>query len=149
MKKIQTCLQLAALLGLVLMASSHVHANEEWLYGKWELVFDPDGGKKDWLEFYPGGDVRSSGRLGEVEGRDGDGGAVDGFEQAAFQLQSSGDITDELVRTTYGYHIIRLVNREMDEPMPVDAARAELWRQRVRGRPNRSQPGGWQGGEQF
>lgn len=68
MKKMKTSLQLACLLGLVFMAITHVQANEEWLHGKWELVFDPDGGKKDWLEFYPGGDVRSSGRLGEVEG---------------------------------------------------------------------------------
>lgn len=61
-------LQLACIISLLLLGISYIQAGEEWLHGKWELVYDPDGAKKDWLEFYPGGDVRSNGKLGEVEG---------------------------------------------------------------------------------
>ena len=68
MNRMKISLRFACLLGLFFISSIYVQANEEWLYGKWELVFDPDGAKKDWLEFYPDGDVRSSGQLGEVEG---------------------------------------------------------------------------------
>ncbi|MEJ2508496.1 MAG: hypothetical protein P8009_03270 [Gammaproteobacteria bacterium] len=31
----------------------------QWVVGKWELTYDPDGAKKDWLEFKPNGDVIS------------------------------------------------------------------------------------------
>ncbi len=57
---------------------------------------------------------------------------VQGFEDAAFKLKAPGDVTENLVATTYGYHIIRLVNREKDEPVSVDSAKALLWRQQVR-----------------
>lgn len=32
-------------------------APEAWVYGRWELVQDPDGSRRDWLEFLPNGDV--------------------------------------------------------------------------------------------
>ena len=57
---------------------------------------------------------------------------VEGFEEAAFGLNKTGEITDDLVRTTYGYHIIRLIDRETDEPAPIDSAKSELRRQRIR-----------------
>ena len=34
------------------------------------------------------------------------------FEEAAFALESPGDVTRELVETSYGYHIIKLVDTE-------------------------------------
>ncbi len=37
-------------------------AAEAWVYGKWELVYDPDGAEQDWLEFFPNGDVANLGR---------------------------------------------------------------------------------------
>jgi parvulin-like peptidyl-prolyl isomerase len=57
---------------------------------------------------------------------------VEEFEKAAFELANSGDITDHLVETTYGYHVIRLVDRKRDDPMPVDVALGQLTRQKVR-----------------
>ncbi|MFV1981621.1 MAG: peptidylprolyl isomerase [Rhodothermia bacterium] len=57
---------------------------------------------------------------------------VQGFEDAAFTLKTSGDVTENLVASTYGYHVIRLVSREKDEPVSVDSAKALLWRQQVR-----------------
>ena len=57
---------------------------------------------------------------------------VESFENAAFDLEASGDVTDHLVETTYGYHIIRLVDRSSDDLIPVDSARSLLWRQHVR-----------------
>jgi hypothetical protein len=59
---------LLLLFSLFSLTSIPGHANEAWLHGKWELVYDPDGDKKDWLEFLPDGDVRSKGELGDVEG---------------------------------------------------------------------------------
>lgn len=61
-------LRLLFLLSLFAISVLPGHASEEWLHGKWELVYDPDGDKKDWLEFLPDGDVRSQGELGEVDG---------------------------------------------------------------------------------
>ncbi len=57
---------------------------------------------------------------------------VQGFEDAAFALTSPGDVTENLVATTYGYHVIRLVSRETDEPVSVDSAKVLLRRQQVR-----------------
>jgi len=44
------------------------HDNDAWLIGKWVLSFDPEGDKKDYLEFKADGDAFSYGPLGEVEG---------------------------------------------------------------------------------
>jgi parvulin-like peptidyl-prolyl isomerase len=54
------------------------------------------------------------------------------FEDAVFGLESPGDITDHLVETTYGYHIIRLVDRVVDDPIAADSARTLLWKRQVR-----------------
>jgi hypothetical protein len=53
-------------LGLVLTASAA--EDETWVYGKWELTYDPDGAKKDYIEFMPNGDAVSSGPNGNVDG---------------------------------------------------------------------------------
>ena len=42
--------------------------DEAWLFGKWELTYDPDGAKKDYLEFLPNGDAWSTGPNGKAEG---------------------------------------------------------------------------------
>jgi foldase protein PrsA len=34
------------------------------------------------------------------------------FDQAAFALVNIGDITQQAVKSTYGYHIIQLLGRE-------------------------------------
>jgi hypothetical protein len=42
---------------------------EAWVYGKWELVYDPDGAAQDWLEFFPNGDVTNLGKQNKkIEG---------------------------------------------------------------------------------
>lgn len=56
---------LAGLLGLwawhvpVVMA-----ADEAWIYGVWQLSYDPDASKPDYLEFLPNGDVFNIGHDG-------------------------------------------------------------------------------------
>ncbi|MGA7306111.1 MAG: peptidylprolyl isomerase [Rhodothermales bacterium] len=54
------------------------------------------------------------------------------FEKAAFQLKEKGDYTHDPVRTPYGYHLIRLLERQKDDVVTADSARALLLRQRVR-----------------
>ena len=57
---------------IVLIMSFAVVTNaaegEDWVYGKWELTYDPDGAKKDYLEFLPNGDAWSTGPNGKAEG---------------------------------------------------------------------------------
>jgi len=55
-------------LGLCAASPAWSDGNETWLYGKWELSFDPDGAKTDWLEFLPNGDAWSIGPHGRVPG---------------------------------------------------------------------------------
>ncbi len=38
-------------------ASLWADAPEAWIHGRWELIEDPDGNPRDWLEFLPNGDV--------------------------------------------------------------------------------------------
>jgi hypothetical protein len=38
--------------------------DDQWVIGKWELSYDPDGAKTDWLIFKPNGDVISRGQDG-------------------------------------------------------------------------------------
>lgn len=46
--------------GATMSAGIPAHgADDQWVVGKWELTYDPDGAKKDWLEFKPNGDVIS------------------------------------------------------------------------------------------
>ena len=52
----------------MLIATPGFTADDSWLFGKWELTYDPDGAKKDYLEFLENGDAYSSGELGKQEG---------------------------------------------------------------------------------
>lgn len=49
----------AAVVSWLLLSSLFLpaFADEAWLLGKWELIYDPDEAKTDWLEFLPDGDV--------------------------------------------------------------------------------------------
>jgi hypothetical protein len=52
-------LGLATGLALTLLLASASPADQVWLLGRWEMVRDPDGGPKNWLEFGPDGTVVS------------------------------------------------------------------------------------------
>lgn len=47
------------------------------------------------------------------------------FEQAAFALQKEGDIS-EPVKTTFGYHIIKLTGRRPAGPIPFEQVKAKI-----------------------
>ncbi len=51
-----------------IIANDTHHPEDEWLVGKWVLTYDPDGDKKDFIEFMADGDAISTGELGRVEG---------------------------------------------------------------------------------
>ncbi len=55
---------------------------------------------------------------------------VPAFERAAYALADSGDVTKELVRTRFGYHIIRLTGKRQAELMDTSSARQGLLNQR-------------------
>ena len=55
------------LAGLFWIATS-LAGDDTWLLGKWELTYDPDGAKKDYLEFLADGDAYSTGPLGKQGG---------------------------------------------------------------------------------
>lgn len=57
---------------------------------------------------------------------------VEPFEEAVYALADSGDVTDELVRTRYGYHIIQLTGRRTGELMDTTQARQLILRDRRR-----------------
>lgn len=61
------------LFGILLLSASSIHAasvadDESWVYGNWQLSYDPDGAKTDWLEFLPNGDAWSIGQNGRIAG---------------------------------------------------------------------------------
>lgn len=60
------------MMGFLLLTVTAVYGeesnNESWIYGKWELSYDPDGAKTDWVVFLPNGDARSIGPHGKVDG---------------------------------------------------------------------------------
>lgn len=60
------------LTGFLILAMATVYAadrqSESWIYGKWQLQYDPDGAQTDWLEFFPNGDATSIGPNGRIDG---------------------------------------------------------------------------------
>jgi hypothetical protein len=56
------------LLFFILVALPVQAIDADWIVGKWELTYDPDGAEKDWMDFLPDGDVYSTGPNGKVEG---------------------------------------------------------------------------------
>lgn len=54
------------------------------------------------------------------------------FEEATFALADSGDVTDDVVRTQYGYHIIRKTGERTGEMMDTTRARQTLMQSRKR-----------------
>jgi len=54
------------------------------------------------------------------------------FEKAAFELVATGDMTKKPVRTAYGYHLIRLLDRQEDNAISADSALVLLTKRRVR-----------------
>lgn len=54
------------------------------------------------------------------------------FEEAAFALADSGDVTQDLVETRFGYHIIRLTGRRTAAPMDTSQARSMIMQERGR-----------------
>ncbi len=55
------------------------------------------------------------------------------FEEAVYALEDSADVTDELVETQYGYHIIKLTGRRTGEMMDASQAEEMLVRDRRQG----------------
>lgn len=55
---------------------------------------------------------------------------VEPFSDAAFALSDSGDVADSVVRTQFGYHVIRLTGRRTGEKMDAERAKDALLRSR-------------------
>ncbi|HEX7785046.1 MAG TPA: hypothetical protein VF653_02385 [Methylomirabilota bacterium] len=51
--------ELATGFALALLLAVAAQADQIWLLGRWEMVRDPDGGPRNWLEFGPDGAVTS------------------------------------------------------------------------------------------
>jgi peptidyl-prolyl cis-trans isomerase C len=47
------------------------------------------------------------------------------FEEAAFALEKAGDLAGP-VKTNFGYHVLRLVERKAKEPIPFEEVRERL-----------------------
>ncbi|MEX2221205.1 MAG: hypothetical protein WEG40_05335 [Candidatus Rokuibacteriota bacterium] len=62
---------IALLLVLALVSAGAAWAGDDdaWLYGRWELMHDPDGSPKDWLEFTADGRVATITPTGRYTGR--------------------------------------------------------------------------------
>ncbi len=54
------------------------------------------------------------------------------FEEAAYALSDSGDVTQAPVESDFGYHLIRLTGRRAATPMDSSAARQRILRERQR-----------------
>lgn len=67
----------------------------------------------------------ASARKGGDLGFFGHGRMVPEFEAAAFALKEPGDLS-EVVKTQYGYHIIRLDERREGQPKPLDQVREQI-----------------------
>ncbi|SHK21207.1 peptidylprolyl isomerase [Rhodothermus profundi] len=72
------------------------------------------------------GSAQEGGDLGFIRR----GETLEAFEQAAFALTEAGDVTPEPVRTRFGYHLIRLLERRQGTLMDVAEAREKLLQER-------------------
>ncbi len=70
------------------------------------------------------GSASKGGDLGRIER----GSMVEPFEEALFELDSEGAVTDP-VRTRFGYHLIKLTEYEPAEVKPLDEVREQLVRE--------------------
>lgn len=55
---------------------------------------------------------------------------VPAFSEVAFALSDSGDVADEVVKTQYGYHVIRLTGRRTAEPVDSSEAKQKMVQKR-------------------
>jgi len=78
------------------------------------------------------GSKRLGGDLGFVER----GQMVGEFEEAAFNLQKTGDMTSELVETIFGVHIIKLISVRSNPPMGREEAQEKLFTSKKQGAVN-------------
>ena len=69
---------------LALSVAAALAADNGWLFGKWELAYDPDGSEKDWMEFTADGQAFS-------------------INQAGRRIPGEYIVTDTEVRATYTY----------------------------------------------
>jgi hypothetical protein len=53
---------------LLLATFTSLAENDDWILGKWQLIYDPDGSPADYLHFHVNGDVVSTGQAGTVKG---------------------------------------------------------------------------------
>lgn len=72
------------------------------------------------------GSAQEGGDLGFIRR----GNTVEPFEEAAFALNNAGDVTPEPIRTQFGYHLIRLVERRQGPLMDAAEAREQLLQER-------------------
>ncbi|MCP4482249.1 MAG: hypothetical protein GY817_05635 [bacterium] len=70
---------------------------------------------------------QASAKKGGVLPAFGKGDMVPAFEEVAFSLKNNGDIS-ELVKTTFGFHIIKRLNQEMIDPISFEASKNKLRR---------------------
>ena len=67
-----------------------------------------------------GGELSEFDNTGAIVGAPGGGKMVKPFTDAAFTLKNKNDITPELVKTSFGYHIIKLLDKKEASVTPFD-----------------------------
>ena len=94
--------------------------DESWVFGKWELSYDPDGAKKDWIEFLPNGDAWSIGANGKIQGMyivDGDTvKAVFTWKGKDFIMTFHGDRQNKLLKIVTSRSGKESIYKKMDKP---------------------------------
>ena len=94
--------------------------DESWVFGKWELSYDPDGSKKDWIEFLPNGDAWSIGANGKIQGMyivDGDTvKAVFTWKGKDFIMTFHGDRQHKLLKIVTSHSGKESIYKKMDAP---------------------------------
>jgi peptidyl-prolyl cis-trans isomerase C len=65
-----------------------------------------------------GGELSEFDKTGAVVNSPGGGKMVKPFTDASFSLNKKGDISPEIVKTSFGYHIIKLLDKKVDSTTP-------------------------------